>query len=67
MGEGEAWRSAITKWVAMLCVAAILCCWIMRPLRYAYRPDTPLTFDKRTGDYSRSSYFDSPEYKAATQ
>ncbi len=35
MHEPGVWRRFITVWVAAGCLTAIICCWLLRPLRYA--------------------------------
>jgi hypothetical protein len=63
MSEGTAWRRFITIWVAVACVTAVLCCWLLssgayRAARYEIRQSGPNDmrfhrFDRETGKLER--------------
>jgi hypothetical protein len=34
MTDGKEWRTTIVLCVAVICLSAVICCWILKPARY---------------------------------
>lgn len=53
MGDDK-WQRTITLWVVLVCLTALLCCWLLKPYRFQNvrgANGAPILFDRQTGQY----------------